>query len=260
MKRLFIFIHLFSLTAMFVSCDLEPEYRFPEELVIRLEQPQTTKVTLLNPTSLVSSERLWKWEDGDSPSVLYVQNGAEIASKVVSADIFSDDPSKIKIKVGQLPSGASLRGVSFGNTGAYGKTCRHDEDIPTSMVYAKATFTTVGDAVFMPDLTLKHQCSYLLIVPDPVIMTGAKEGMQPTAFIVKGKGLKGGSEVQTIEKSFKSGDEIVAKWLAVSNAATDVTVHVKAGGKLYEMASFPDVGKGNCILYYVRNTSIGTEY
>lgn len=223
---------------------------------LRLENPGITKVTLENPLSLYASERLWKWEEGDVPSVIYMKNGNELMVPAASHGLDSSDPSLMKVSAGTAPSGATLKGASFGTAGAFGRSCPGDGDIPSSMVYAKASFSAIGDAVVLPDLTLKHQCSYLHIVPDTVA------GEQMTSFSITGKGIKGGSELQTIRLSFKDSKSgaYVSKWVSVCNAASDISVSVTAGGQTYEMASLADVGKGECGLYYVRNTSIGVEY
>lgn len=223
---------------------------------LRLENPGITKVTLENPLSLKASERLWKWEDGDIPSVIYLKDGKELIVPAASYGMYSSDPSLMKVSAGAAPSGASLRGASFGTTGAFGKSCSGNENIPSSMVYAKATFSSIGNAVVLPDLTLKHQCSYLYLVPDTVA------GEQMTSFSITGKGLKGGTDSQTIRLSFKDSKSgsYMAKWVAVCNTASDISISVTAGGQTYQMASLADVGKGECGLYYVRNTSIGVEY
>lgn len=241
---------------LLVSCDVKPEVVSYEEFIIRLEQPARTRMTLQNPLSLYASERLWKWEEGDMPSVIYVKDGKELVVPASSAEIKSEDPSAMKVSAGQIPSGTALKGASFGSVSAYGKSCRGDVDIPSSMVYARATFSSIGNAASLPDMTLKHQCSYFYIVPDTV------DGNRMTSVTFIGKGLKGGTDSQTVRLSFKDSqsDEYVPKWIALSNTATDVEISVTAGGETYHMASFADAGKGKCNLYYVRNTSIGVEY
>lgn len=245
------------MSLIFYGCQrLEKDASEDPVFNLRLENPDVTKVTLENPLSLFASERLWKWENGDVPSVIYLKNGNELVVPASSYGMDSKDPSIMKVSAGTPPSGSFLRGAVFGSTGAYGKSCLGNENIPSSMVYARATFSAIGDAAALPDLTLKHQCSYLHIVPDSVA------GEQMTSFSVTGKGLKGGAENQTIRLSFKDSktNQYVSKWVAVANTATDIVVSVTAGGQTYEMASLADVGKGKCNMYYVRNTSIGVEY
>ena len=223
---------------------------------LRLENPGITKVTLENPLSLKASERLWKWEKGDVPSVIYLKDGKELTVPAASYDLDASDPSMMMVSAGSTPAGAVLRGAAFGSSGAFGKSCLGDEDIPSSMVYAKATFSAIGNAAVLPDLILKHQCSYLLVVPDTVA------GEQMTSFSITGKGLKGGSDSQTIRLSFKDSksEQYTSKWVSVCNTASDILIFVTAGGQTYEMASLADAGKGKCGLYYVRNTSIGVGY
>lgn len=259
MNTIYKYVYMTLLVAAAVSCSYEMEEAVVSNAVfrLRLEEPSiATKVTLQNPLSLYASERLWKWEEGDMPSVIYMRDGKELIVPASSSGIDPADPDVMKVAAGETPSGASLKGAVIGNSKAFGKSCRGDEDIPSSMVYARATFSSIGDAVVLPDLTLKHQCSYLYIVPDTV------DGEQMTSFTIEGQGLKGGSGKETVRLSFKDSDSGVymSRWVAVSNNATDIAVNVTAGGKTFQMAVLPDTGKGRCNLYYVRNTSIGVEY
>lgn len=221
-----------------------------------LSSPASTKVTLNNPLSLCASDRLWKWEEGDVPSVILNQGGKEIVIPVTSSVLDADDPSIMKVNVGEIPSGSVLKGASFGAESAFGKSCSGCDDIPSSMVYARATFSSIGSAMALPDLTLKHQCSYIYIVPDFVGES------QMTSFTIEGNGLKGGTDMHTIRLSFKDseGEDYIPKWVAVSNSSTDITIKVSAGGNEYVMAELANAGKGRCCLYYVRNKTIGVEY
>ena len=258
MEKTYRYISAVLLMSLIISGCQRLESNASEDAVfnLRLENPGITKVTLENPLSLKASERLWRWEKGDIPSVIYLKDGKELTVPAASYDLDTSDPSMMMVSAGSTPAGAVLRGAAFGSSGAFGKSCLGDEDIPSSMVYAKATFSAIGNAAVLPDLTLKHQCSYLLIVPDTV------SGEQMTSFSITGKGLKGGSDSQTIRLSFKDSksEQYTSKWVSICNTASDILISVTADGQTYEMASLADVGKGKCGLYYVRNTSIGVEY
>lgn len=240
---------------LFSSCS-KLESDNGQNLILSLEQPQTTKVTLLNPMSLSASERLWCWEDGDIPLLILMKDGNEMTIPVFSAERIDAEPSIMKVRTGKLPQNAILKGAAFGSINAYGKSCKGDENIPSSMVYAKAEFFSIGNVTELPNLTLQHLCSYYLIVPDTV------DGNQMTSFTITGKGLKGGKDSHTIRLSFKDSQSgtYEAKWVSVCNTATEIIISVTAGGKNHIMATFADAGKGKCNLYYVRNKTIGVEY
>lgn len=247
------------MTGALLSCNHKMEELPPagqSHLRLRLEEPASGRVTLENPLSLISGNRLWRWEETDVPSVIYSLNGEELSQNALTEGVDPDDPSVLDVKVGDLPEGASLKGAAFGSESAFGKTCKGDQDIPSSMVYAKATFSSAGGAVVLPDLTLKHQCSYFLIVPDSV------GGYPMISVTITGRGLKGGSASQTIRLSFKDSEsgKYIPKWIALSNNAENIVFKVKTEIGEYTMAELPSAGKGKCRLHYVRNKTIGVSY
>ena len=80
----------------------------------------------------------------DIPSVILNQGGKEIVIPVASCVLDVDEPSIMKVNVGEIPSGSVLKGASFGTESAFGKSCDGYEGIPSSMVYARATFSSIG--------------------------------------------------------------------------------------------------------------------
>ena len=184
-----------------------------------------------------ASLRQWSADDVVYASYSIGSYNGSCKSDSVTPD--ASDATRAEIHFPLVPKDAVISSLSVGSSDAFGQS---DESFSRNMVYSTATgFSHTAGSSVIDGASFKSECSYIRIEAASVL------GNPVNKVSLSGQALNGIDDEVTLLPDW----DAEAKWVAVSNKASNVSIcaYTKAGE--YIIASLADCGAGNCRLYKV---------
>lgn len=227
---------------------------------VSLPDYPASKVHLAGVTSPLTSAHIWKWDAGDVLTYTYSLKGTEYAMTAATTSIDPKDSTLLRVVLEKVPAEALLTEVSYGSAEVFGTTCATGTSIPSSMVYARSAINSSPGETNIPGITLSHCCSYFLIEADNALYNDNTYAIMDV--MVSGHALKGEDKDETLTVSLydTATRTVSARWLALSNKATDIVFTASFGAGSAEMARVSSAGDGVCTLFHISNRGIGQQY
>ena len=223
------------------------DFNDPEECIelivnASLDPDTKARISASDPDLVPEVSELWQWSDGDIVYASYEIGSYKGTCKSDSVVPDLTDPSKASIHFPLVPKDAVIQSLRIGSSEAFGKSSL---PIGREMVYSVAS--NLGHAAGSKSLdgvTFASACSYIRVEAATVLEKDV------TKVTISGTGVNGTASDATLVPEWDSP----VKWVAVSNAATNVQVSAFSSDGEFILASLTDCGIGKCCLYKVDTT------
>lgn len=166
---------------------------------------------------------LWEWK-ADDKVFAKVENHGYTGNILCDRVEVDADCNKASLVFDRIPAEASVLEIFMGDAAAYGMSTSAENGITRGQIYAFCALDSPAGTSVIDDVDLKHQCSYLNIPTDKLVMNGQEYAM--SSISLSGKDICNDGQLMKMNLPAQSASSSL--WVAVHNGASSLKVVASA--------------------------------